>query len=152
MKTIVIGLGNPILGEDGVGWVAAEELRKRLPPDSEVEVDRLSLGGISLMERLIGYERAILIDAFITDRRPGSLIESRLQELSDVSAFHLTSAHDMSLQSALKLGRQMGARLPGDITVVGIAAKHVYDFREELSAPVRQAVQNAVRRVLEMLM
>jgi Ni,Fe-hydrogenase maturation factor len=50
-KTLVIGLGNPILGDDGVGWVVAREVEDRLPQmDHPVEVDCLSLGGLSLME------------------------------------------------------------------------------------------------------
>ena len=151
MKTIVIGLGNPILGDDGVGWVVAEEVMKQLPPDLDVDVDRLSLGGISLMERLIGYDRAILIDALVSECKPGSVIVSRLEELSDSSTFHLTSTHDMTLQNAMKLGRQMGAKLPKDLTVIGISAKHIYDFREELSLPVHEAVPKAAQLVLEML-
>jgi hydrogenase maturation protease len=59
VKTIVIGLGNPILGDDGVGWQIAQQVEQQsdFPPD--VEVDCLALGGISLMERLIGYQKAI---------------------------------------------------------------------------------------------
>jgi hydrogenase maturation protease len=152
MKTLVIGLGNPILGDDGAGWVVAEEVRKHIPPDLPVDVDCLSLGGISLMERLIGYERAILIDAFISDTTEGSLIVSKLDELPNYSAFHLTSTHDMSLQNALKMGRQLGADLPEDITVVGVSASHVYDFSEELSPPVHAAVPKMTAIVVELLM
>jgi hydrogenase maturation protease len=151
MRTIVIGLGNPILGDDGVGWVVAKEVMNHLSPDLDVAVDRLSLGGISLMERLIGYDRAILIDALVSEHEPGSVIVSRLEELPDNSAFHLTSTHDMSLQNAIKLGRQMGAKLPQDVTVVGISAKHIYDFGEELSLPVQEAVPKAANLVWEML-
>jgi hydrogenase maturation protease len=152
MKTIVIGLGNPILGDDGVGWVVAEAVMNQLPPDLDVDVDRLSLGGISLMERLIGYDRAILIDALISECEPGLVIVSKLEELPDTAAFHLTSIHDMTLQNAMKLGRQMGAKLPQDLTVIGISAKHIYDFREELSLPVQDAVPKAAQLVREMLM
>lgn len=152
MKTIVIGLGNPILGDDGVGWVVAEEVRKQLTPDSGTEVDCLSLGGISLMERLIGYERAILVDAFVSGEDEGTIIVSKLDELPNYSAFHLTSAHDMSLQNAMELGRQMLAKLPGDMTVVGISAKQVYDFSEELSQPVAEVVPKAVQIVVDLLM
>jgi Ni,Fe-hydrogenase maturation factor len=43
-KTLVIGLGNPILGDDGVGWVVASEVEDRLPKrDHSIEVDCLSL-------------------------------------------------------------------------------------------------------------
>lgn len=152
MKTIVIGLGNPILGDDGVGWVIAGEVKRLLDAGLQVDVDCLSLGGLSLMEHLIGYERAILVDAFVSAEPAGSIIVSRLDELPNYSAFHLTSAHDMSLQNALKLGRQMGAQLPGDITVVGISAKQIYDFSEELSLPVSAAVPKATRIVVDLLM
>lgn len=152
MKTIVIGLGNPILGDDGVGWVVAGEVKRLLDAGLQVDVDCLSLGGLSLMEHLIGYERAILVDAFVSAEPAGSIIVSRLDELPNYSAFHLTSAHDMSLQNALKLGRQMGAQLPGDITVVGISAKQIYDFSEELSLPVSAAVPKATRIVVDLLM
>lgn len=151
MKTLVVGLGNPILGDDGVGWVVAEQVRKHLPPEVPADVDCLSLGGISLMERLIGYERAILVDAYVCNDGPGEIVLSRLEELPDYSAFHLTSVHDMSLQNAMKLGRQMGARLPDEVAVVGISARHVYDFSEELSPPVLEAVPKATQIVVELL-
>ena len=60
---MVIGLGNPILGDDGVGWRIAEAVTSRLGPRDDVEVDCLAVGGLSLMERMLGYERVILIDS-----------------------------------------------------------------------------------------
>ena len=169
MKTIVIGLGNPILGDDGVGWKVAEEVKKRLnspsPPasptgtlrilpggeGSRVDIEFLSLGGISLMEHLIGYERAIIIDALASDQATGSVIVSKLSELPDYSALHITSAHDTSLQNALKLGRAMGARLPDDVTIIGIATNRVYDFGEELSTSVAEAIPKAMKIVIGLL-
>ncbi len=151
MKTIVIGLGNPILGDDGVGWCVAEEIKHQIEPEMRVDVDCLSLGGISLMEHLIGYERAILIDAFISEHEPGSIVISKLSDLPNYSAFHITSAHDTSLQNAIKLGKSLGAKLPDDVTVVGISAKHIYDFSEELSQPVSESVQKATKIVINML-
>lgn len=163
MKTLVLGLGNPILGDDGVGWKVAEGVKKRLslasPPDPlpagdgshVVDVECLSLGGISLMEHLIGYQRTILVDAFALDEPIGSILILKLSDLPNYSAFHTTSAHDTSLQNAIKLGRSMGAQLPEDITVVGIATRRIYDFSEELSPPVAQALPQAVQIVLDLL-
>lgn len=151
MKTIMIGLGNPILGDDGVGWKVAEEAKKQLSPDLAVDVEFLSLGGISLMEQLIGYERAILIDAISSDHETGSVIVSQLGEMPDDSAFHITSAHDTSLQNALRLGRAMGANLPEDVIVIGIATKHVYDFSEEISPAMAEAIPKAVQIVMGLL-
>ena len=160
MKTIVIGLGNPILGDDGVGWKVAEAVKMwltsppapfRLGEGSEVNVEFLSLGGISLMEYLIGYERAILVDAIKSDQEVGSVIVANLSEMPDYSAFHITSAHDTSLSSALELGKSLGATLPQEVTVVGIATDHIYHFSESLSPAVAVAVPKATKAVISLL-
>jgi len=62
----VIGLGNPILGDDGVGWVVVHEIESRIG-----EVDHLSLGGLSLMERLIGYEVVAIESQHVYDIQEG---------------------------------------------------------------------------------
>lgn len=151
MKTLVVGLGNPILGDDGVGWKVVEKVKEQLPADVCVDVDCLSLGGISLMEHLIGYERAILIDAFALDEPIGSILVLKLGDLPTYSAFHTTNTHDTSLQNAIELGRAMGAKLPDDVMVVGIATKHVYEFSDHLSLPVADAVPLAAKIVLDIL-
>jgi hydrogenase maturation protease len=160
MKTIVIGLGNPILGDDGVGWKVAEEVHIQLIshhntlPKGEgnvVDVECLSLGGLGLMEHLIGYQRAILIDSFKVDDDPGSILILKLSDLPNYSAYHTASAHDTSLQNAIELGRSMGADLPEDVEVVGISTKRVYDFSEELSPPVADAVPFAARIVIDLI-
>jgi hydrogenase maturation protease len=153
MKTLVVGLGNPILGDDGVGWKAAELVQQHLQGSStDVEVDYLAVGGISLMERLIDYDRAILIDAIQTGVKPvGSVICARLEDLPDRSSGHMTAIHDTSLPTALKLGRSMGARLPETILVVGIEAQNVCEFSEALTPPVAAALPQAVEQVFKII-
>lgn len=151
MKVLIVGLGNPILGDDGVGWKVAEEVQLRLPEGAPVEVLCLSLGGISLMEHLIGYDRVILVDAFSSDAPTGSISVLRLSQLPNYSAYHITSIHDTSLQKAMELGREMGAHLPEDIMVVGIATEHIHDFSEDLSPPVERVVPCVVNIVLDLL-
>ncbi len=151
MKILVVGLGNPILGDDGIGWKVAEEVKKQLPRELPVAVDCLSLGGISLMEHLIGYDCAVLIDAFVLDEPIGSILVLKLSDLPNYSAFHTTNTHDTSLQNAIELGKAMGAKLPDDVTVVGIATKHVYEFSEYLSSPIAEAAPLATKIVLDIL-
>ena len=68
---IIIGLGNPILGDDGFGWVVAEQVRRSIDEKaSPVDIECFSLGGLSLMERLVGYDDAILIDAIHLGNSP----------------------------------------------------------------------------------
>lgn len=155
-KRLVVGLGNPILGDDGIGWRVAAALQQELAESGEcfqdVEIESLALGGLSLMERLVGYERAIIIDAVQTHNgRPGQIYNLALADLPDLSTGHTTAAHDTSLQTALRLGREMGADLPDDVTVVGIEAEQVYEFSEELTPAVAAAIPDAVRAVIYLL-
>ncbi len=155
MKTLIVGLGNPILGDDGVGWKVAEEVEQRLPKSpktSEVSVDYISLGGLSLMERLIGYEHAIVIDAIGTGQHPiGAAYHFRLDDLYDPTSGHTTAAHDVSLSTAIQIGRSLGAALPDRIDVVAIESPYVYNFSEDLTPPVAAAVPQAVEMVMELL-
>lgn len=151
--TLVIGLGNPILGDDGVGWIVAERvLHESEQAGLPVEVDRLSLGGLSLMERLVGYQRAILIDSLCATRLPTGTVHCfPLAELEDPGAGHSASVHDASLMTALETGRRLGLRLPVWIQVVAVAIDPADTFSEQLSPVVAAAVPVAVDCTLELL-
>jgi len=156
MKTLIIGLGNPILGDDGVGWKVAQEVEKRLPlaESEQPQVECLALAGIALMEQMVGWQRVILIDSLNTGQHAqGEVITFSLDSLVDLIYGHSASAHDLSLRSALQLGRSMGADLPADeqVSIVAIEAAHVYDFTEELSPQIAAAVPQAVEAVLTIL-
>ncbi|MBI5666502.1 MAG: hydrogenase maturation protease [Chloroflexi bacterium] len=147
---LVVGLGNPLLGDDGVGWRVAEQVQRDL--ESVVEIDCLAVGGLRLMERLVGYEHAILVDAMTTRRQPpGTVCSFSIDDLPAPVAGHLSSVHDTSLQTALRLGRALGLPLPDDIWVVGVEAERTRDFAEELTPPVAAAVPYATRMVIERL-
>ncbi len=150
MKTLVLGLGNPILGDDGVGWKVAEAVRTIAR--ETVEVDCASLGGLSLMERMLGYSYVILIDCMETGLHPiGSVRCLPLAELENPSAGHSASAHDTSLLTALQAMRSMGGEIPSRVDVVAIEAKLSYDFTERLSPEIAAAVPVATQTVLELL-
>lgn len=156
-KTLIIGLGNPILGDDGVGWRVVEEVQKQLTDKNsklapKVEFKFLSLGGLSLMEHMAGFRDVIVVDSIMTGQNPnGTVYSLPLSSLPNFSSGHSTAIHDTSLQTALDVGRQMGMTLPDDVWVVGVEAEYVYDFSEELSPPVSAAVPSAVELVIEVL-
>jgi hydrogenase maturation protease len=160
-RAIVIGLGNPVLGDDGVGWRVADDveaqLRARGGADAggrlpAVEVDRLDVGGLSLMERITGFDLAILIDAAQLPGRPiGEVHSCPFDELDDRSAGHLDSAHDASLRTALALGQRLGATLPLRIEVVTVQITSVDAFSDALSPEVEAAVPGAAAAVMTLL-
>ncbi|MBT3313592.1 MAG: hydrogenase maturation protease [Anaerolineae bacterium] len=150
-KTLIIGLGNPILGDDGIGWAAADALKEK---GVRGEIIRLSLGGLSLMEHISGYERVILIDAIQTGQHPiGTVRVFPLTDLRNPFSGHSASAHDTSLLTALDTGRRLDIPLPTNknITIVAIEAENVYDFSEDLSPFIAAAVPVTVEKVLTLL-
>lgn len=151
--TLVLGLGNPILGDDGVGWRVVEEVARLTGGQAgSVELDYVAQGGLSLMERMIGYRRVILVDAILTGRAPlGTVHRFPLEALPPDVCTHSGSTHDTSLQNALRVGRAMGAQLPDTILIVGVEARSVFDFSEELSPEIAAAVPHAVRYVIQSL-
>jgi hydrogenase maturation protease len=151
--TLVVGLGNPILTDDGVGVKVAAAVRSALPPGASVDVVEASVGGLRLMEMLVGYERAILVDAFMgAGIAPGSVQRLTVEELAEMrAAQHTASAHDADLTTALDLGRRMGLPLPAEIIIYGIGAANVVDFGEEMTPAVAAAVPRAATAVLQEL-
>lgn len=156
-RTLVVGLGNPILGDDGVGWKVIDEFDARLARDpltagvGSVECDRQCVGGLSLMERLVDYDRAIVVDAVVGPERPGSVWSLPLEDVATRITGHVDSAHDVSLVQAIEAGRALGARLPDRVTVVGITVESVGEFAERLSPPVAGAIAAAVDAIVACL-
>jgi hydrogenase maturation protease len=150
MKTLVIGLGNPLLKDDSIGLRVVERLRPLLQEEPDVDVVEDYWGGLRLMEQMIGYERAIIIDAISTGGEPGTI--HRLST-GDIPTQHSASAHDVNLPTALKLGRKAGAALPRDedITLFGIEAADVLSFGEGLTPEVEAAIPAVIEIIIDEL-
>ncbi len=65
MKQLVLGWGNPIAGDDGLGWKAADRVAARLGPSDAVDVMTSAHGALRVAERMLGYERVIVLDAAV---------------------------------------------------------------------------------------
>ncbi|MBN1121936.1 MAG: hydrogenase maturation protease [Anaerolineae bacterium] len=152
MKTLIIGLGNPILTDDGAGIYAARMVERVLPKNAEVDIVELAVGGLELMETMIGYERVIIIDAlWAPNGESGQVVRFNAGDLPDT--MNSASAHDADLPLALCVGREIGVALPVDenIQIVGIRARKVLDFGKEPTPPVSAALPEAVNMVLDLL-
>jgi hydrogenase maturation protease len=149
-KTLILGLGNPLVSDDSVGLRVAAELKPLVAGRPEVEVDVDYWGGLRLMERMAGYRQAIIIDAIRTGAPPGTIHHLAP---GSIATQRSASAHDVNLPTALALGRQAGLQLPADehILLVGIEAEDILTFSEQCTPAVEAAIAPAVRDVLEAL-
>ena len=141
-STLVLGMGNPILSDDGVGLLVADRLRESPLPDS-VEVVQSEVGGLRLLELVRGFTRVIIIDALRSPaesgRHPGEVYR---YEAKDFKGGHrYGSAHSIGLDTALEIGHKLGYDMPGEVTVFAIEAEDVETFGEDLSPPVAAAAE-----------
>ena len=149
MRTLVLGLGNPILTDDGVGIHVVRALAARCPP-AGVDLAEAAVGGLRLLDLLTGYDRVILVDAIQTSGgRAGDVYRLRPSALR--RSLHSDSTHDLSLPKALVLGRSLGMQLPGDqgIIIFAVEVEDVLTFGEACTPAVAAAIPRVVNMVHE---
>lgn len=147
-STLVLGMGNPILSDDGVGLLVAERLQ-RLPLPDGVEVRQSEVAGLRLLELVRGFTRVIIIDALTSGREPGDVVRYDATEFKGGQRYG--SAHSIGLGTVLELGRTLKYPMPEEVVVYAIEAADVETFGEELSPLVAQAAERVVQLVLDEL-
>ncbi len=145
MKTLILGLGNPILSDDGIGVHVAREIKRQLP---DLDVLEASAAGFRVVDEMLGYDRVILIDSIITGLQPvGSVFELSPEQFRNAS--HYSSPHDMGLFEAFDLMQKHGAILPQELVIIAIEVKDIDTFSEQFTPGVEKALPVAIRKVLE---
>jgi hydrogenase maturation protease len=136
--TLILGLGNPILSDDGAGPAVARELEVRLDT-REVTIVEASLGGLDLLDLMVGYDRVIIIDAIKTEAgRPGRIY--RLDPHALTTTRYAASPHDVNLTTALELGKKLGLSLPSKIDIFAIEVEDTEHFGETCTPAVAAAI------------
>lgn len=144
---MIVGLGNEIAGDDGVGIYVTRVLRRRLRNAPDVDVVALPWAGLALLDTLRGRSRAAIVDCLTGGcHPPGTIV--RLDEQSLAGSVRLNSFHDIGFPTAMALGRQMGWDMPDDVAIWGVAAERVDIFHEGLSPMVAAAVEPLIDELL----
>ncbi len=150
MKTLILGLGNTLLGDEGVGVHAVRCLQNEYPDSGDMEL----LDGGTLSFTLAGpigdAEKLIVIDAAQLDSVPGTV---RLYEGADMDCFitgnNKSSAHEVSLADLLVIAH-LSDQLPPQRALIGIQPAHI-DWSDTLTDAVEQAIPLACRLVRELI-
>ena len=142
-KTLILGLGNPILSDDGIGLVVAERLKGRV---GGVDVISTPLTGLHLLDLMVGYDALFLIDAMITTESPPG--ELKFISPDEVSLPTLSS-HGFNLLEILKLGKKLGLSVPELKWVYGITIGRSPAFGEEPSPELMAKVESMASQIAD---
>jgi hydrogenase maturation protease len=148
-KTLILGIGNNILTDDGIGSRLVSDLIK-LINDSEIHYDTACCGGLEIVEYIKDYERVIFIDAIRTQEgRPGDVYYFMPSDFRETS--HLSSLHDVSFITALKLGHTLNLGLPNDLHIIAVEIIEDMQFSEELTLQLKERYPEILEKVLEIV-
>lgn len=143
--TVIIGMGNPLLSDDGVGIVVAQAVAVEIGAGL-LTVTELHTGGIRLMEAMAGFDRAVVVDAMQTGGNPGTVC--RFDPERFITTRNCYSSHDTDFATAFKMGELLGIELPDQVSFWGIEASECSLFSQQLTPPVAAAVPDAVRMIV----
>ena len=148
MKTLVLGIGNPILGDDGIGFYVAQELANKVK-NKNIDVKNASVSGLDLLELIAGYDKAIIVDAIKTeDGEAGQIYKLSPEDFT--STVHLaTSLHDTNLATAIEIGKKLlTEQMPNEIVIFAVEVEEVIKFTEEMTEKVKETIPKVVNLVL----
>ncbi|MGB9636209.1 MAG: hydrogenase maturation protease [Thermoplasmata archaeon] len=143
-KTLVLGLGNPLLGDDGVGIEIVRALKQE---DLDAEFEETNSSGFEVAEKMLGYERVFVVDA-IAGRVAGRVHFFGIEDLKPT--IHFTSPHDTNIQTAIEFLRTH-SEFPKTVKFVGVEIIPNPEFREGLSKDVKEAIPEAKKIILKEL-
>jgi hydrogenase maturation protease len=139
-RTLIIGYGNPLRGDDGLGWHAARRLRERIA-DPDVGILALHQLTPELADDLSRADLAIFIDA-ACEGEPGSVCRRRVEPSSGEAAF----THHATPEALLSAARALFGRAPD--AVLFTAAVESVELSERLTPAAERALERIVAEVI----
>jgi len=140
MRTIVVGIGNPILKDDSVGIKVAQHF------EGLVDTEILMTTDFKVLDKILGYERAIIIDGVRLGQEPGTVQEFDVDDVFFTYTF--SGTHNLSLPTTLKIGYQLfGDEMPREIKIIAVEVEDATTFGRECTPAVEAAIPKAVERV-----
>jgi len=130
-KILVLGIGNEILKDDGIGPKIVKKLQNFLP-SSNIDYATSMVGGMETIGIMKGYKKAIIIDGIMTgENLPGTVYFMKYP--LNRSTLHLSNAHDISFDMSVKLARELEVPFPESICIIAIEIQEDRVFGESLT-------------------
>lgn len=145
MRRLVVGVGNPILSDDGIGIHVARALKLRNLPG--VEIEELPASGLELLDMVLDFEKVVIVDAIQTRGGiPGQI--HTLEESDFERAVHGSSPHGINIATALAMGRKVvPERMPNEVVYVAVEVEDLVNVSERLTPRVEAALPEIIRRI-----
>jgi len=146
LAILVIGLGNPLRGDDGIGPRVVAELHRRGLPEGIEAMDG-GTGGLDLLRVMEGWDRVVVVDAADMGETPGRFVRFTPDEARLVETPDRLSLHHAGLAEVIRLAQALDHPLP-PIVVFGVQPERI-DWQEGLSPAVEATLPVLVEAILK---
>lgn len=145
--TLILALGNDVLGDDAVAIHAARTLRKDFA--DAVDIVEAAIGGYALLDFIEGYERVLLLDAVATGRaRPGTVMELSREDFGPADS---TSPHHVGLPEVFAVADRLSIPLPRDFRIVAMEIVPPVVLSQALSPEIQEALPVLINQATAVL-
>lgn len=144
-EILVLGLGNPILSDDGVGICVVHALKERLETMGVASMEG-GFAGLGFLDAIEGYRKAIVVDSVRTGQgKPGDVYRLGLEDMEGTG--RMAGSHDFGLADVLGWAKGAGLRVPDEVTFLAVEVQDV-GLGEGCTAVVRRAVPKVAQMVV----
>ena len=135
-KVLILGIGNEILTDDGIGIRLVEDLQKKCFPP-EIIFEKGTVGGLEILEMIQGYQEVLFLDAIKTiNGKPGEIYHMVISDFFET--LHLSNLHDVSFIQAIRLGKELGLELPEILHIFAIEIVEDQVFSNNFSSEIEK--------------
>jgi len=140
------------MGDDGVGIHVVRMLKTKIPARDGLEFKELSVGGLKLVEEILGYEKVFIIDSVNMERRQIGRIREFSPEQFKATEQPSPAPHIMNFATALELYKRLDpSKIPSTIKIFTIDIDPKFTFRENLSPTIRHAAEDVVEMIVKQI-
>jgi hydrogenase maturation protease len=144
-KTLILGLGNDILADDGIGPRLVRDLSSSINGDN-IHFEIFASGGLEIVDFMRNFNKVIIIDAIRTEKgKPGDVYYFIPSDVTKTN--YLPSFHDINFLTALQLGRTLSPNLTHDIHIIAIEILEDMVFSEEFTPPIKKRYAEILKEV-----
>ncbi len=144
-RVLVLGLGNDILTDDGVGLYVVRQLQDTLAGHPAIDVRETMEMGLALLDFMSGYHTVVIVDSIQTHRAaPGTVHELDAAALQQLTG---RTPHFVGVSETLALGRHLGLPMPQQVRIFAIEVADPFTLGTAVSPALQEALPGIVDRV-----
>ena len=147
-ELIILGMGNKLFGDDGIGIVIAQKLKEYFKGVDSIYVEESNWGGFRIIDLLSGYKNAIVVDAIQTGKHfsPGYIHQFNYTDL--IHSTRMVSFHDINFATAVEFAKQLDIPMPQNIIIYAIEVTEINTLTELISPKVYNSINDCINKVL----